>query len=505
MTVHKHAFSNSNTNELIIGCYCIECDSFDGNCNLRFNQNSKYETRSNLQVISPLPAVIKSLKLFSVTINLNLADLPGIDSLEELEITNAKKISLPTGNDVPISAQNLVKFTYKNNMLSSLSSLIKILNQFKNLKYLILSQNSLTQLSELVDLAASKYLIELNIEHNSLREFAKLNGFLNLKILNLHKNQIVSLKDHLFENMPSLEVLDLSHNRLNSLKRNAFSGLTSLKQLLLSNNPFKSFDPDTFKPVAGLQRLDLISNSDVDWFTFDNSDICLLAHFRECGLIKININAEQSCNCFVKYINFISSNSDPNSLPDNCKYDNAQYRNLNKFFEEMNRYYFDQDLTLDMAMSSTGASGVSSLFQQGPDATSFENFKNTCMSNHLTKCDNISSTCINKVLLSVNSGHKADSTNHDKVINYNSAKLNSKEFNEPNYESENNRFKQNSWSSFLVDNFKSENSFLIILIAFLVIFVISSASLLIGVYLIVKRSKYNAYQMTENGYPNDER
>lgn len=89
------------------------------------------------------------------------------------------------------------------------------------------------------------------------------------------------------------------------LSENTFAGLNRLKTLQLSFNPFKTFDSNAFKHVFNLNRLEIVSNSESDWFTFDNSDVCLLSYFK-CST-QIYVDPDQRCNCFVKYANFISS------------------------------------------------------------------------------------------------------------------------------------------------------------------------------------------------------
>lgn len=90
------------------------------------------------------------------------------------------------------------------------------------------------------------------------------------------------------------------------MNENTFFGLKNLRVLLLSYNPFKTFEPTTFRHVgASLERLELISNSESDWFTFDDSDVCLLSYFK-CRT-QVYIDPDQRCNCFVKYVNYMSS------------------------------------------------------------------------------------------------------------------------------------------------------------------------------------------------------
>ena len=46
MTIHQDAFLNAKIDELTIGCYCIECDTFAGDCKMILNQKSTQNTKS---------------------------------------------------------------------------------------------------------------------------------------------------------------------------------------------------------------------------------------------------------------------------------------------------------------------------------------------------------------------------------------------------------------------------------------------------------------------------
>jgi Leucine-rich repeat (LRR) protein len=130
-------------------------------------------------------------------------------------------------------------------------------------------------------------LVEINLERNRLEKldrqmFARSTMLHDsLKRLVLKENQLKQLSDFMFETLKNLEFLDLSRNKLSTLSDKTFSGLSSLKELSLSFNPLKNIDVNAFRYVSGtLNRLDMISNSESDWFVFDDNDICMLAYFR---------------------------------------------------------------------------------------------------------------------------------------------------------------------------------------------------------------------------------
>ena len=96
MSVHREAFFSSKLDELTIGCYCVECETFVGDCRINFNQASiqatfPYESIQNGDETS----TIRSLKLYGVQLGdtvynkWNLDDVPGVNKLERLEISNS--------------------------------------------------------------------------------------------------------------------------------------------------------------------------------------------------------------------------------------------------------------------------------------------------------------------------------------------------------------------------------------------------------------------------------
>lgn len=116
----------------------------------------------------------------------------------------------------------------------------------------------------------------------------------NLKVLDLHRNKIISLERNQFKGLKKTDVLDLSHNNLTSimgihlfdlsnlgwcnishnsisdLPRGMFARNLLLKVLHLNNNNIKKIDSNSFKGLRYLRRLYLQDNiiSDVGRGTF---------------------------------------------------------------------------------------------------------------------------------------------------------------------------------------------------------------------------------------------
>ena len=180
--------------------------------------------------------------------------------------------------------ENVLEFVYRNNGLRVLRA-INFVQNFNNLKILTLNDNQLADID--VDAFKNLPLVEINLERNKLERLDRqmfvrsTRLHQTLKRLVLKENQLKELSDLTFETLKNLELLDLSRNKLSALSDKTFNGLSSLKELSLSFNPLKNIDMNAFQYVsASLNRLDMISNSESDWFIFDENDICLLAYFR---------------------------------------------------------------------------------------------------------------------------------------------------------------------------------------------------------------------------------
>jgi Leucine-rich repeat (LRR) protein len=213
--------------------------------------------------------------------------------LERLEISNSiikESRTISNNNDIELRSLNMKKFenvnefVFRNNGLRVLRA-INFVQHFTNLKLLTLNDNLLIDID--VDAFRNLSLVEINLERNRLEKldrqmFARSTRLHDsLKRLVLKENQLKQLSDFMFETLKNLEFLDLSRNKLSTLSDKTFSGLSSLKELSLSFNPLKNIDVNAFRYVSGsLNRLDMISNSESDWFIFDDNDICMLAYFR---------------------------------------------------------------------------------------------------------------------------------------------------------------------------------------------------------------------------------
>jgi Leucine-rich repeat (LRR) protein len=333
ISVHEEAFEYSAVNELTIGCYCIECETFVGDCRVLFNQKSMRRTtmpKSRAEIArlaapellaatSNATQSLRRLKLYGVKLGSydtnawSLDELPDMQHMEYLEISNliAKKnnelVEFKAGTIRNGNAPKLAELVLKNDGIRQLRKTLIAL--FPNLKRLSLEQNKIEQI-DADAFSMNPQLSELSLGRNRLRS-VKRGTFkplaARLTRLALNENAFESLDDFGFDTLGKLEYLDLTRNRLSTLGESTFKGLTSLRELYLSYNPIKRIEPNAFRTFSidapKFARLDLISNAEQDWFVFDDADVCLLAHFR-CET-QIHIDIDQRCNCFVKYVNEI--------------------------------------------------------------------------------------------------------------------------------------------------------------------------------------------------------
>jgi Leucine-rich repeat (LRR) protein len=104
-------------------------------------------------------------------------------------------------------------------------------------------------------------LVSLKIEC-SLKEIAGelFVELVNLKYLDLSKNQIESINQKAFKEMRKLKVLNLGNNKLALLQVGTFTDLNHLSFLDLSFNQFTNIDPKLFEYMFQLKELNLNGN-----------------------------------------------------------------------------------------------------------------------------------------------------------------------------------------------------------------------------------------------------
>ena len=116
-----------------------------------------------------------------------------------------------------------------------------------------LEKNSFSHLSQCV---------KLNLYHNkiSVIELGAFNGLQSLTNLDLHYNELTTLKTNLFLSLRQCDYLLLSSNKISSIEDGAFHGLGNLKYLDLQYNKLRELRSEMFTGLVSLQKLLLNDN-----------------------------------------------------------------------------------------------------------------------------------------------------------------------------------------------------------------------------------------------------
>ena len=94
---------------------------------------------------------------------------------------------------------------------------------------------------------------------NSLKS-GDFSGLSSLQRLDLRQNQLSELPKGIFDGLSELEYLDLSQNQLAGLPRGAFAGLAALQELRLEINRLDRLPEDIYAGLSSLKRLRVFRN-----------------------------------------------------------------------------------------------------------------------------------------------------------------------------------------------------------------------------------------------------
>lgn len=182
--------------------------------------------------------------------------LRDLTSLQRLDLSHNTIQSLE--DDSFTSLSNLYALDLSHNLILSLSD--SSLRGLVGLSLLYLTNNSLIEMHSHA-LRHSSNLKEVFLGDNRLMAISTaLENLSFLKVLDVSRNEIVSIQPFLFGGLGNLEFLNISHNKMNGISQGSFAGLVSLKVLDLTGNQIRTLSEASFDGVPGMRHLTLAKN-----------------------------------------------------------------------------------------------------------------------------------------------------------------------------------------------------------------------------------------------------
>ncbi|MEJ9411417.1 leucine-rich repeat domain-containing protein, partial [Schinkia azotoformans] len=197
----------------------------------------------------------------------NIDDLSPLTNLTNLELLNASYNQIEDVTLINLLKQlieldlsnNLIKFNsfslFNANMGEENFSTMSISNPFsklKKLKVLDLSNNQITDISNLSELTNIE---ELKLSENKIQDISALNQLTNLTALGIPYNEISNINS--LSELTKLKYLDLSYNQIDDLS--SLSNLINLSELALYNNNI--YDVNPLSNLINLNTLFLSDNN----------------------------------------------------------------------------------------------------------------------------------------------------------------------------------------------------------------------------------------------------
>jgi Leucine-rich repeat (LRR) protein len=105
------------------------------------------------------------------------------------------------------------------------------------------------------------YIYSLDVSNNLLSDPQSFRNIgYSLRVLYLNGNNLSTLGNHAFGDMPFLEILNLARNNISSTRRRSFQGLNNLQELDLSHNRIELLQVEQFSNLNKLRYLKLNNN-----------------------------------------------------------------------------------------------------------------------------------------------------------------------------------------------------------------------------------------------------
>lgn len=213
---------------------------------LDFDSPNAFKELPRLQVLD-LSYNAKYFIVEGVTHNLNF-----IGNLPSLKVLNISWNKISTVTEYQINKSGIEELRFSGNLLNIMwgkwNQHQDFFKNFSSLKILDISFNNLEQLPDIVVANLPQNLTELYLNNNKLElwEWKTLEQFKNLKFLDLSDNRLMAIESHLSSYTSSLQKLSLRKNLISQLSDFFLYKATSLTELDLSYNDIHTINKSVF-------------------------------------------------------------------------------------------------------------------------------------------------------------------------------------------------------------------------------------------------------------------
>ena len=224
----------------------------------------EYHVKTQFVVDLHIPHLpkLETLKIFGDTqknvISLSSATFSNVSTLNKLEIY---EVTVQLGSLTFLHLTNLTDLHMSDTDLTELP--VDSFAGLVNLRHLDLHKNQLTSLSSAVFDSCCSELQKLRLSNNfiSQLDIQAHNNLNHVESLDLHDNRLNKLSHATFQHLPSLTDLNLSLNQLEAIEPRTFSSVPRLKKLYLDQTKLIYISSDAFAGLTSLIELNLDSNN----------------------------------------------------------------------------------------------------------------------------------------------------------------------------------------------------------------------------------------------------
>ena len=190
-----------------------------------------------------------------------LSDIPGIDTVTELNLSHNELKEIPAHAFVGLRNLKVLRLDY--NQIETLAP--ETLNGLANLRNLSLRSNRITTIPDNFFIRLNR-LRRLDLNNNRIQTVtpAALIGIGRLNNLSLSQNHLAAIPTPALSVVPNLHTLYLGSNHIETIPADAFNALVHLTELGLENNRLHAIDVNAFRGLGQLARLYLNTNPDLN-------------------------------------------------------------------------------------------------------------------------------------------------------------------------------------------------------------------------------------------------